>query len=77
MGEAILADKIRLPDGTPIDELATEVLGGPFPEAILLMEGERGTKVWVNESRTVARIEYSDGLVAHGLMIVIKEANDG
>ena len=59
-----------------IGKLADEVLGGPFPEAILLMEGDQGSKVWVNEARTVARIEFSDGLVAHGLMTVVKEADN-
>ena len=24
-------------------------LGGPFPGALLLMRGEQGTEVWVNE----------------------------
>ena len=51
-----------------LEELAEEVLGGPFEGAILLMQGDLGTKVWVNEARTLCHIEFSDGMVAHGLM---------
>ena len=57
-----------------LEELAQEVLGGPFEGAILLMQGDAGTQVWVNEARTVCHIVFSDGMVAHGLMTLSRKA---
>ena len=48
------------------------IVGGPFFGAVLLMEGDMGTQVWVDAGRTRVSILFNDGAVASGLLVLSK-----
>ena len=48
------------------------IVGGPFYGAVLLMEGDMGTQVWVDAGRTRVSILFNDGAVASGLLVLTK-----
>ena len=48
------------------------IVGGPFPGAILLMEGDQGTQIWCDGGRSRCVILFNDGAVATGLLVLSK-----
>ena len=48
------------------------IVGGPFPGAVLLMEGDLGTQVWCDAGRSRVNILFNDGAVASGLLVLTK-----
>ena len=48
------------------------IVGGPFPGAILLMEGDQGTQIGCDAGRSRCVILFNDGAVATGLLVLSK-----